>query len=294
MEMKYPNQVCAIKRKDKTLGVDAQLFLPGEKDNIYPLEMHSGYSRFVFTIIDKSSEGTIITPKANIPAVEIPYVFERTRLAMNVLFTNNISSEAAPSDVFGNSSAYTVKLSDKKFRGMSPAEVLLANSENCTELERIKKWLYNNLAKYPNNAKQIEAIENAITLNEIGELRKEDSPTSSDRDPIVLYSSEKKFMSSKNSKGYNRIYEISVVCDPEKKYPFILNIMNCYAPVEDFSGGQKRIKVSAAEDMIKSSLMLTDKEWYGLIDRTLTTLKLFENMHFKEMFKKAQENSFHH
>jgi hypothetical protein len=84
------------------------------------------------------------------------------------------------------------------------------------------------------------------------------------------------------------------MCAPGNKYPFAVNIMNCYAPVEDGKGGQKKVKMSEAVNVIKASLLMSEKEWYALIDRASTTLKLFDNMTFEEMFNISKKNSFHH
>lgn len=292
MNLKYPKQVQAIKRKDKTLAVDAELYNPTENEQTAPLEMHSGFSRFVFTIVDKSG-GKTITPTANIPATEIAYLKEKTKLAMEILLKGAKNEPLKSNSMFGNSPAYTVKLTDKKFKGQTPADVLLANPENKSELERIKGWLSDNLAKYPGNATQIGAIEDALSLDSIGELVKTES-IQNESNPIELYSSECKFKSTTDEKGRHLIYTISVVCVPGNRYPFAVNIMNCYAPVEDGAGGQKRVKMTEAVNTIKSSVLMTEKEWYSLIDRVSTTLKLFESMTFEDMFKISKKNSFHH
>ena len=292
MELKYPNQVYAIKRKDKTLAVDAQLFTPTEGEQVSPLEIHSGLSRFVFTIVDKSN-GKTITPTANIPATEIAYLKEKTKLAMSLLLKEDTKETPSDDNSFSNSPAYTVKLSDKKFKGQTPAEILLASESNKAELERIRGWLKDNLARYPGNAAQIQAIEQAITLYEIGELVKSEN-AQTDNSPIELYATEYKFKRTQDENGRNLIYKISVMCTPGNRYPFAINISNCYAPVESGTNGQKRVKMSEAVNVTKSSLLVTEKEWYSLIDRVATTLKLFEDMHFKDMFEIAQKNSFHH
>ena len=70
--IKYPKQIDSIIRKNKmgikTLGLDAELFLPSADENISPLEMHSGFSRIVLSLIDKKGENDITVSTANIPA----------------------------------------------------------------------------------------------------------------------------------------------------------------------------------------------------------------------------------
>lgn len=294
-EMKYPWQVKAVRRKNKTLGADAQLFLPTEKENVSPLEIHSGFSRFVISIIDKQLENDAIkVPRANIPANDVPFIFRKTKIAMEKDFANSDTNKVESNSDFGTSVAYTQKLTDKKFKGKTPAEVLLENPANKDELLRIKDWLTANLAKYKGNKYQIDAIDDAIALFEIGELSGETVQPEMQSNVITIYKSENKYMSQKDDGGNNLIYQISIVFDAGRKYPYVLNIMNCFAPVVDGEGGQKNIIMSSATNSVKSSFSMTENEWYTFIDRMYTTTKNFENMNFATQFDVAKSNSYQH
>ena len=90
----YPFQVASlIQQKNgekKTLGVDSRLFSPNEKsetEKAMPLEMHSCFSRFVFTLIEKDAK-TKDFVKANVPAEDAYYIFEKTKLAMQEILAN--------------------------------------------------------------------------------------------------------------------------------------------------------------------------------------------------------------
>jgi hypothetical protein len=295
-KIKFPKQVGSVKRTKKVLGVDAELFLPtkDEEMTIPPLTIHSGFSRFVLSLIDKDQD---IVPTANIPADDIFYVKERTEIAMNKVvdaqyFRKHVATTAAPKSI-----AYTQKiLADKNFKGMTPAEILINTPENKELLIRTRDWLAANVSKYPNNQKQIDAINEALDLFDTGSLNSDTVVESSDdcECTMMVYDSGLKFKSKKNDKGYNLVYNISITCEPTKDYPFNVTIMNCYAPVESLSSGQKTIKLNQAVDTIKASLVMKDMEWYTLLARISATLYNFEAMHFEEQYRKAMENSYKH
>jgi hypothetical protein len=64
--------------------------------------------------------------------------------------------------------------------------------------------------------------------------------------------------------------------------------MNCYAPVETAAGGQKNIKMNAAEQMVKLQMMVTKEEWYGMITKMNETRTYFEQSKFAEVFHIAE------
>lgn len=288
--MKYPWQITAVKRNKKVLGVDAQLYTPPATDS--PLEMHSGFSRFILTILDGSRGESPVPHKANINVHDVAMIRFKTECAMRNMMERPNPAAAGSSvsaDVPGDV-AYTVKLLDKAYRGKTPAEVLIANPAEKDGLLRTRGWLESNLGKYPSNASQIEAIDQAIQLLAIGEL----APVSGTASitGMTIYETEYKFFTTKNDKGYNAIYQISVICDPEKNYPFVVSVTNGFAPVETLPDGRKNIKISAAEGITKASMSLSDAEWYGVVDRMAATKQQFEEMHFKAQFDIAQDNAF--
>lgn len=277
---KYPLQVTSIKRAKKVLGVDAKLFTPTDKETAAPLELHSGYSRFELTIVDKE---TNTTPTANIPAEDIYYIIETSRVALEHLLTNKQSSTSTQTV----GTAYTQKLIDKNFKGKTPAEVLLADPTQETNLLNAKKFLETNLARFPANKAQIVAIDEAIKLLHENKLSNENTTANTSQD-IEIYKTDYKFKSKKNEKGYNLIYGIDVVCDPSKNYPFAITIMNCYAPVETGANGQKTIKMNVAENTIKSTLLVTKDEWIKLISKLDRVLTMFEHSQFETLLNESK------
>lgn len=283
-DIKYPYQVFSIKRKDKVLGADAKLFVPTDAEKTNPLET-SGFSRFEVTIVNKDNSGTQ-TATANIPANDIPYVMATTNIALQQMLIGK--ANVAPVASAPTSTAYTQKLFDKNFKGQTPAEVLLKDASQETQLLSVKSWLEQNVAKYPANKAQIVAITEAIDLLHAGKLTASDANASASAANIEVYKSEYKFKSKKNEKGYNLIYGIEVTCDPTRNYPFIVTIMNCYAPVETAAGGQKNIKMNAAEQVVKLQMMTTKEEWFGMITKMNETRTYFEQSKFDEVFHCAE------
>lgn len=279
-DIKYPFQVGSIKRTKKVLGVDAKLSAPTDREKLSPLELHSGFSRFELTIVDKE---TNTTPTANIPAEDVYAILENSRIALAQVLTNkNVTGD----NISATGLAYTQKLIDKNYKGLTPAEVLLKDASQETGLTNVKNWLAQNVERYPANRAQINAIDEAIKLLHEGKLSAKDINTSSS--DIEIYKTDYKFKTKKNEKGYNLIYSIEITCDPAKRYPFSVTIMNCYAPVETGAGGQKTIKMTAAENTIKSTLLMDKKEWTILISKLDRVLTMFEQMNFANLFDESQ------
>jgi HD superfamily phosphohydrolase len=287
MAIKYPNQITTIKRNKKVLGVDAKLVLPTQEEldsgKSSPLEMHSGFSRFEFSLIDKEKN---IVPVANIPAVDVSYIKVKTDAIINSLNKQvSLNEEILSDDI-----AYTQPLFDKTFKGMTPAQVLLKDPNNADKLKEIKNWLSANLDKYPNNKKQIDAIDNALDLLD-ADLLKDDS-AKQNTSSITIYEEDFKYKSKVNEKGYNLIYKISVTYNSAMRYPYSIKICNGYAPVETFANGQKNIKLQQATDMVESSIVIDEKEWYTVVYKMFSTLTNFESLHFLNQYQIAKDNSY--
>lgn len=292
-EKKYPLQTCVVRRTTKTLGVDCYLFAPTEDDtSCSPLELHNGFSRFLFTIVDKSNPSANVTPRANIPARDIPCIMQRTNLAMQALFLGNSPSVQNNDDSsLLDSPAFTQKLFDNLHKGKTPAEVLIENPQEKENLLKTKAWLQANIDNYPKNKNQIVAIDDAIQLLEIGELQATPAaPTSSSARDI--YRTEYKHMSQKDEQGNTLVYAISITFDASKNYPFVVEISNCFAPIEVLTTGQHRPIMEKATHKAKSSIALSDSEWVGIIDQLYNVKTYFELTNFKPLYGLAQSYSY--
>lgn len=271
----YPAQIGVIKRKDKTFAVDAKLF-PEDGNVSGPLILHAGYSRFVFSIIDKKQN---VVPFANIPYSDIDFT---KKMSDVICFSKKPENKDGETEI---SPAFKVKLVGH-FRGKTPGHVLLENPSDMEKLVNTKKWLQDNLQKFPPNKEQIDAIDEAIAMFNSGTLIAPSSTsTSSDKEDI--YSSEWKFL--KSMPGNNNtflVYNLEIKYYHSNKYPVEIKIENGYAPLSEQAGGQTTIMLSKMENKTSASILLTVKEWYSIIAKAERTLKLFEQMLFKQQYEK--------
>ena len=284
VENKYNNQIDSVLRAKKTLGVDAFLSTPNVKSGQPPLEMHAGYSRFVLTILDNTSESTKAI-HANVHADEVALLKFKTECAVNHMI--NLQTQPEDSDT---SPAYTVKLLSREFSGKTPAQVLLENESNREKLEQTRKWLDDNKARYPKNQEQIDAIEDALDLLDLGQLEKKISSETT----IELYREDIKIPNANklNEHGKTFVYSLSIICDPTKDFPFAINISNCYATPKRSPYGQVIADMSSAENLYKTSILLSTKEWYRIINKMDSHVRCFEQMHFPYMMELMKARSY--
>lgn len=282
--IKYPKQIDSVLRPDKTLGIDFQLSTPTENeynnDKKMPLEMHSGFSRFVLTILEKGNAA-----RANIPAEDADYILEKTNAAikeiMKYKMNSNESDQLSP--------AYTQKLFGKNFENKTPAEILKDPSRKA-ELLKQRDFLKANMEKYKANRLQVEAIDDAIKLLEAGKL---DGSINAKSTTIEIYTEDIKIpnISKVNEDGNTFVYNLSIVCNLDKIYPFTITIMNCYAPPIKGTG-KIGVEMSKAKDQLKHSIMLSEKEFFRIAKKMEKSLDNFEALNFEKQLKLAKENSY--
>lgn len=286
----YPHQVASVIQKkngeSKTLGIDAELSIPridDEKERVMPLEMHSGFSRFVATLIKKGNEKTFV--KANIPADDISYICEKTRLALNLY----ASAKLAPAPAENNDvpACYTLTFGMGKLKGKTPAAVLLESADNEKELISQGEFLNKNAEKYPANKQMVEAIREAIKLYRAGELKPLDAPVQKSGIIEIYNEQTKPLRSTTNDKGNTFVYGIKIICDISRNLPFTLEISNCYAPVKVMDDGTLRVEMKSAENMQNISMNFSEKDWVKVMNRLEKTITYFETINFKDQFKKS-------
>lgn len=282
--MKYPKQICSAASNKKMLGVDGEFNLPGEKDS--PLEQNS-LSRFVFTIIDKTS-GKGVPASANIPVKEINSMKIRTELAVGKL----IESKTVKSDGgSANSVAYTQKLFTGTLKGRTPADILSNSPELKGELEKQRKFLKEHEADYSANPAQIKAIDEALQLFNDGKLTKADNGSSVG---FPIYKSEYKYMRTKNEHGENLIYKIEINFEPAMNNPFTVVIENSYAPVVK-EGKMTKIKFSEAKNKSKTrnSFVMSESSWTEFMRCMEKRADEFNLIKFDKQWRLSDANSYH-
>lgn len=289
--------VChAGKTATKTLVASAEFYIQKKEDELPFRE--SNLSRLDISLITKTSGATDVLI-FNIPAREINELKLKTDIAVAKLMESTPTSISATSvnggaDGFSTGPAFTIKLMINAFKGRTAAEVLISNPGNKAELIKGKAWLESNLAKYPANQAQLDAINDALNLLEIGELttHQPESAPVMNNNIITLYKREYKYKAKKDDKGNNLVYSVTISCDPAKNMPFEVSVMNCFAPVITTGSGQTIVKTTEAINSKRANISLSDSEWIGLIYQAYDLYQNFKNINAAAAFKRATENSY--
>lgn len=304
MKTKYPFQIDSIVHKSKTVtrtfGMEARLFSPPEENDdrepAAPLEMHEGYSVFKGTLIAKENTDRKFVA-FNIPAKDIAYIHKKTSMVMAEALSKKLKpvKKVKPAkeeaEESSESAAYTITIPSGILKGKTPAEVLAGDPTGEEKLNRHKKWLEDNVEKYPRNQLQIDAIDEALQLKREGKLAEAIPTTSENEDElptVEIYVSPSKNVKPLDKEGRYTVYDVEVTYDASKGMPFTITVNNCFAPVEK-TAGKNNIVMSKAVDKKKISMALSEDEWYTMVDTMLSQKTLFETLTYPEQLKMAQK-----
>ena len=155
-----------------------------------------------------------------------------------------------------SSKAYTVQISNGKLRGKTPAEALKEENGEKLLLNQ-KKWLEENLDKYPKNKEQIEAIEDALNLLKNGQIKdaapvisQQGSNTTTAGYMEILGYEPKPLWRNVDKDNLCPVNEIQIVCDLSQNSEFIFNIKSYKSEV--FAVGKDGKKVKVTYDQVKN------------------------------------------
>lgn len=275
--IQYPKQIfCVWGGNQSSLSATFDLQKPKETGAVPPLQMHEGnLSRFTLTLLDTST-GATLPFIANIPATDIPVMSKKTDIAL-LLKTQYIPVEKDSS----LSDCYIQKLRFGKFKGKTPAEVLLSEPTAKSDMETTRDLLQKNIEKYPANRILVNAIDEAIMLFEAGEL-KEQKTKDTTRDSMTIYHKEYKSTRRANPKGLYLCYNVSVDCQFNMDYPWQIRIDNYYAPSVNGKIDHKK-----AEGRKSASIRLMDDDWLLCISQFENLKNLYESRCFSELLERA-------
>ena len=155
----YPKEIVAVKDNKSTFCITAE-FVRSKKEDGESLTIFAPFSRYVMTLINEEKQ--FVT--ANFPLKELAEMKQKSDYAnmehLKYLYDNNIKNENA-----NKPKAYTVKITAGYLKGKTPAEALLEDSKKNAEiLNNQYAFLQKNLAKYPKNKEQMDAIVEAAKL----------------------------------------------------------------------------------------------------------------------------------
>lgn len=316
--LKNPKE-CFCLRQQQTFFVLNELTMPTCEDGSEPLMFHhETFSRFKFVIINQDKKAAT----ANVPVSEFPGIFEEVKnknllkkmnSSENKMFgmVNSIGKmtqklvgkligqpqHQAPAKLDANSPAFTLAISSGTLKGKTPVAALMENAEmNKPFLERQVSWLKQNLAKYPRNQQQIDAITQALDYYNKGLLTKSsvDSAASSavqaSTDANVVYKTGfRPLIRRKNKNGKCFVYEIRILWHEDLPKPVEIEIRNYYAPVVQDEKGLLNVMAKEREDDIRNHFSMTIDEWFWMQHMIESQISTFENIQAARMYKTASD-----
>lgn len=279
--MKYESQICAVKHKNQTLGVDNKFYAPSaediENDISYPWEIHGKYSKVILTLIET---GTKKYTSFNLNAHDIPKLFEDSKFYnyMHLQKQMNKTMLSAVNKDEKLSIAYTTVISLGNFKGKTPAQILIDNPNDKDNLLKTKDFLSKNADKYPANKKQMDAIDDAINLLSNNELQKNKTEAQTEVIPTkIVFYDKIKCNPIKEKQGLMDVKKITISYNPEMKSPINVTILNCVAPSSN--NGLISVDMSKCSDKKEISMFMGMDEWFETISRINTVKNLWEMQH---------------
>ena len=272
---KNPREVAYIVEKSTFAVLDGLTEADIENEE-EPLTLHSRkFSRFSFLIINQDKKEAT----ANLNVKEMFGFLAKSRFAMQqeMLYRFNVTDAKEEEEL---PLAYTVTIASGSLKGRTPADVLLNDGEEGKKLLNNQyTFLKNNLAKYPKNKVQMDAIVNASQLLKEGKLDA-DAVGKGQTKRISLYSSGlRPLVNRKNNAGMSFVYELTVDWLLGEKRPLMITIVNYYAPVIKKDDGMLNVQVKQRDQttLRNNTVNLTFEDWAYVQHMIETDIERFES-----------------
>lgn len=272
---KNPREIAYIVEKSTFAVLDGLTEADIENEE-EPLTLHSRkFSRFSFLIINQDKKAAT----ANLNVKEMFGFLAKSRFAMQqeMLYRFNVTDAKEEEEL---PLAYTVTIASGSLKGRTPADVLLNDGEEGKKLLNNQyTFLKNNLAKYPKNKVQMDAIVNASQLLKEGKLDA-DAVGKGQTKRIPLYSSElRPLVNRKNNAGMSFVYELTVDWLLGEKRPLMITIVNYYAPVIKKDDGMLNVQVKQRDQttLRNNTVNLTFEDWAYVQHMIETDIERFES-----------------
>ena len=267
----------------------------GYEKNGKPLAAFNHFSRVVITLIDKDEKQKFV--EANVQYEKLPELIARGRHAIQLC----LNKELTPvSEGENTSPAYTVVIASGRLKGKTPAQVM-QEPDGSKLLNDQYKWLQDNLAKYPKNKVQMDAISDAARLYKEGKLEKPETNAVSGIFNI-LEAVPLPLIRNKKEDGTCPVREISIEADLSKNSPFQVTVSNYDAPVmavtkngmqevtNEGSGGNKiNVQRAGKKNECVKHFRLTIGEFAALLDHIEIAKDIFLNANAGALLKEALE-----
>lgn len=271
---KNPREIAYIVEKSTFAVLDGLTEADIENEE-EPLTLHSRkFSRFSFLIINQDKKAAT----ANLNVKEMFGFLAKSRFAMQQEMLYRFNATDAKEEELPL--AYTVTITSGTLKGRTPADVLLNDAEEGKKLLNNQyTFLKNNLAKYPKNKVQMDAIVNASQLLKEGKLDA-DAVGKGQTKRIPLYSSGlRPLVNRKNNAGMSFVYELTVDWLLGEKRPLMITIVNYYAPVIKKDDGMLNVQVKQRDQttLRNNTVNLTFEDWAYVQHMIETDIERFES-----------------
>ena len=278
---KYPFEVCAIKRKTKTLAIMAHFTKAKASEDDTPLAVYdSKFSRLAVSVIDTESTSA----RANIPVSALEAIFKKTDYAFDLQMRMIYEHGEEKASEKKTSPAYTVAIASGLLKGKTPAKVLLEEKEQGKEaLKKQYDWLKANLEKYPKNAVQMEAIAEAVKLYGEGRLSTEAAKNANARTVEVYRAPARALIRKERADGMCPVHDLRICWNVDEQGSVTIAVANYYAPVIRRDDGTISPQTSACDrnSIVKISITVTVEEWLNAIRSVKSAMHQFETVNAK-------------
>lgn len=289
--MKNPKECFSIVEQ-KTFIVNNELCVPSCEDGSEPLLFHhKTFSRFGFVIINQDKRPST----ANVPVSSIPGIFYEMDLALKKMTETQAQTQTSPPSASAEGQqgpAYTVQIRSGMLRGQTPAQVLAADPKNRIALINQANWLKENLAKYPANQSQIDAIVQAVRLFDTGRLQTSAvTPAASSGAGNAVYASGMRpLIRRQRADGKCFVYEISISCGTGER-PVEFRIRNYYAPVRKMESGLLNVMAREMDRAteVNNTFRMSVSQWMWLRHILETQIRTFEDLNSASLYKTAND-----
>lgn len=274
----YPEQIFGRQDAQKGFFIEDHLCAPTNEEyeknggSLQPLDLHSKYSKIQISILNYANRKSAAY---NIDPKEI----EGIRLKTQAI-TNSLIGQKKYDDDDSNRPAYTVIIrgGNSKIKGKTPAQAITDDVGNIQLLQQQAAYLNENLAKYPANAQQIQAIQDAFVLYKSGQLKKVDTTFS-------IYSNGKVPSKEKKDKeGYVKYVLTNIEYNKNMTYPISIEISNMLVQLDQNGIPDTTKKKPLADYTYHLSL----EDWGDAVSIIVDTKKDFESEVRKQQRKIAK------
>lgn len=295
----YPKEVFVSKKttKDKTQTFSVVHALTWAEDK--PLTMPN-LSRYVITGVDIWNAGGKTICIANLPAHEVPAIMDEYHEVMEKENIKSVLGAAKNEDVWPKDErvANICKMfaqSPKMGKNKGTPYYNMATND----LIGYRDFLAKGVSQYPNNQKDIDIINTILSLDAafynkcVAYMKNRElkmgGASSSSSVSVIYDSGLKPKMSTSNANGQNLCYQLKILYDAEKNYPFRIEITNLYCNVERTANGSLNTHPQTATDKNTVVVNLSKFDGRTLFHDMENDLMAYRNVSYAAQITKAEQ-----